>query len=154
MTSVLRGDLTVVFQQPGEEEEHTLEATMIASNPARDIALLRIDPGTLRIHPLRLDGARTPKTGERVVAIGNPGMGTELLTRTITEGIISNLRRRVGGHEYIQTSAAVNPGNSGGPLLDRFGNVIGMITLKAQLENVGFAIPAKALLEFIDKQLE
>jgi CheY-like chemotaxis protein len=89
----------------------------------------------------------------RVVVIGNPGMGAEILTKSITEGIVSKTSRTIGGQTYIQTSAAVNPGNSGGPMFNLRGEVVGMVTLKAVLDNVGFAIPTNVLLEFTTDNL-
>ena len=68
---------------------------------------------------------------------------------TATEGIISGKNRILGSRVFFQISAAVNPGNSGGPLLNRYGEVIGMVTLKSPLENVGFAVPSNELLAFI-----
>ena len=69
---------------------------------------------------------------------------------TATEGIVSGLHRVFGDRAFIQISAAINPGNSGGPVLDKRGRVIGMVTIKASLENVGFAVPAGALVSFIE----
>ncbi len=65
-----------------------------------------------------------------------------VLDQTITEGIVSAAEREISGHAYIQHTAAVNPGNSGGPLLDNSGHLAGLVTLKADLEGVSFAIPA------------
>jgi V8-like Glu-specific endopeptidase len=61
--------------------------------------------------------------------------------------------RTIGGQTYLQTSAAVNPGNSGGPMFNLRGEVVGMVTLKAVLDNVGFAIPTNVLLEFTTDNL-
>ena len=71
---------------------------------------------------------------------------------TATEGIISASGRTFGQRKYLQISAAVNPGNSGGPLIDQNGRVVGIVTLKAQLENVGFSVPSSELLAFIEAQ--
>lgn len=72
--------------------------------------------------------------------IGNPGLGQTVLNHTMTEGIVSNPRRTIRGGTYIQTSAAVNPGSSGGPMFDSHGNVIGLVVLKADIEGTGFAV--------------
>jgi len=66
---------------------------------------------------------------------------------TITNGIVSSADRRVGDAKYIQHTAAVSPGNSGGPLLNRKGEVLGVNTLGSNLPGVGFAIPAQAIRE-------
>ncbi len=144
-----REEVEVVYSDSEGGDQHTVKARVVGSDPQRDMALLRLDPGDRKIQPLIVGGGPDPSTGDRVIAIGNPGMGTQVLTQTLTEGIISNLHRDIGGQRYLQTSAAVNPGNSGGPLLAQDGTVIGMITLKAQLDNVGFAIPTSVLLEFV-----
>lgn len=72
----------------------------------------------------------------------------------MTVGIISNPERKLDGRRFIQTNASVNPGNSGGPLLDKKGNLIGIITLKANIEGVGFAVPHDVLRDFLKKCLK
>jgi serine protease Do len=86
-----------------------------------------------------------------VTVIGNPGLGSEILTHTMTTGIVSSPGREIDGLNYIQTSAAVNPGNSGGPLFDSLGRVIGLVVLKAKIEGTAFAVPSKDLREFLEK---
>jgi len=88
---------------------------------------------------------RPAAAGEKVFAIGSPGLGQQVLEQSISEGIVSSPSRQIEGAEYVQHTAAVNPGNSGGALLDEKGHLIGMVTLKARLENVSFAIPAKSI---------
>ncbi len=132
--------------------EHSFDAVVLASDAVRDVALLSIEPGDLKLKPLVLGDSDAVKTGDRIVAIGNPAFGSEVLTQTATDGIISGKNRMIGGCEFLQVSAAVNPGNSGGPLLNERGEVVGMVTLRAQLENVGFAAPSRDLLAFINKQ--
>ena len=145
--------LRVSLLGPDGHAGGTLTAQVVAADPQLDIAILSVDAGELKIVPLVLATGADVKTGMKVIAIGNPGMGTQVLTRTVTEGIVSNVTQKVAGQEYIQTSAAVNPGNSGGPLLSARGEVLGMVTLKAQLDNVGFAIPAARLLKFLEDHL-
>ena len=96
------------------------------------------------IEPLPVVG-ETPAVGSKVFAIGNPGMGDKILEQTMSEGIVSATNRKLGDQTYIQHTAAVNPGNSGGPLFNEKGQVVGMVTLKARLENVSFAIPVEVL---------
>ena len=146
-------DLTATFADAATGKTVTLPAAILMEDAVGDMALVQVDLGDARVEPLTV-GTPTPlRTGDRVVAIGNPGMGTQVLTMTLTEGIVSNLKRKVGPMTYIQTSSAVNPGNSGGPLFDNHGRVIGMVTLKAALDNVGFAIPADTLKEFVARYL-
>jgi S1-C subfamily serine protease len=106
------------------------------SDPDSDIALLRAremapPPLILQLHQ--------PQVGETVIALGNPfGLGI-----TATRGIVSALPRSIGQRELLQTDAAVNAGNSGGPLLDRHGRVVGIVTSRGAVgSGIGFAVPA------------
>jgi len=124
------GQLTVFFDSGAR-----LTPQVIASDPARDIALLKVESGrTLRALPLAIEA----REGEEVLAIGYPldldgGM-------SVTQGIVSAFRS-YGGVDYVQTDAATNKGSSGGPLLNRRGEVVGMSS-RALLdaEGIGFAI--------------
>jgi serine protease Do len=84
---------------------------------------------------------RNPAVGERIYAIGNPGLGIVTLEQTLTEGIISAADRVIDGANYLQHTAAIHPGNSGGPLIDEWGCLVGIVTLKTDLPGVGFAVP-------------
>ena len=89
--------------------------------------------------------------GDPVYAIGNPGMGREILDHTISEGIASSLTRNFDDILYIQTTAAVNPGNSGGPLLNNYGEVVGLVSLKAYFqEGIAFALPVEYIRFFLN----
>jgi len=113
----------------------------ILLDPTRDIALLKVDARSHPLRPLRLGTARNVQPAEDVVVIGNPGMMGRILDYTITRGIVSNRDRLINGMHYIQTDAAVNPGNSGGPMFNMRGEVIGMVTLKViAMERAGFAL--------------
>ena len=124
------------------------EATLLGTHKQSDLALLKIDATHLSAAPLRSD-VRVHQ-GELVVAVGTP----EGLRNTVTMGIVSSLARQLEADSpmiYIQTDAALNPGNSGGPLVDIDGNVIGINTLMLSegggSEGLGFAIPA-AIVNF------
>ncbi len=135
-------------------DKHNYKATVIGVDHQHDLALLKIDAPNLV--PATLSDSAGLMVGQRVYAIGNP-FG---LSGTMTRGIISAIRS-IGGSggepiaDAIQTDAAVNPGNSGGPLLNSRGEVIGITTLIAsngsdQSAGIGFAIPintAKAVLD-------
>jgi len=124
------------------------DATVVGADPSTDIAVLKIQGSWARsLTPLSLGDSRNVKVGDAVVAIGNP-FGLE---RTVTAGIVSALQRQITApnnfqiDEVIQTDAAINHGNSGGPLLNADGDVIGV---NAQIESesggnvgIGFAIP-------------
>lgn len=124
------------------------EATLLGSHKQSDLALLKIDAAHLPAAPVRSD-VRVHQ-GELVFAVGTP----EGLRNTVTMGIVSSLARQLDADSpmiYIQTDAALNPGNSGGPLVDIDGNVIGINTLMLSegggSEGLGFAIPA-AIVNF------
>jgi S1-C subfamily serine protease len=76
-------------------------------------------------------------------------LGNEVLDNTVTTGIISNVDRTIAGNHYIQSSAGVNPGSSGGPMFDHNGEVIGVVVLKAGIEGVGFAVPSLPIAKFL-----
>ena len=125
----------------------TFEAGLMGADPVYDIAVLRIGAPSTDLYPVQFGNSSTLKVGQKVFAIGNP-FGLE---RTMTVGIISSLNRSLPARNarmmksIIQIDAALNQGNSGGPLLDSHGRLIGMNTAIASRtgENtgVGFAIP-------------
>ena len=126
--------------------------TIVASDSAQDIALLIVETGrTLPALPL----GRSVRQGEEVLALGFP-MGLEG-DMTATKGIISALRTSRGA-SYVQTDAALNPGNSGGPLVNTRGEVVGMNTSVFRgpegipaAEGIGFAIGAETLSNYLRK---
>ncbi len=122
-----------------------VKANIIGTDPSSDIAIIHINPKGRKIVPVVLGNSDNLKVGERVMAIGNPYN----LYQTVTTGIISGLKRslifptaRFYGN-IIQTDAAINFGNSGGPLVNYRGHVIGINTAKlaGEAQNIGFAIP-------------
>lgn len=120
-----------------------------------DIALVQLDMDKVRdqkleLYPLEIDEPNTLSSGDVVYAVGNPGMGRMVLEHTISEGIVSSLQRNFNDVIYLQTSAAVNPGNSGGPLINQRGEVVGLVTLKATFqEGVAFALPVEYVHQFL-----
>jgi serine protease Do len=129
-------------------------ARVVATNESPDLALLKIDvPGKLK--PLAWGDSSRLVVGDRVIAIGNP-LGLE---STVTHGIVSALNRNVDVSrfdEYIQTDAAINHGNSGGPLLDMQGQVVGVNwalidpTSKGSI-GLGLSIPSSAVRWVIEQ---
>jgi 2-alkenal reductase len=126
----------------------TAPAEIVGSDSDSDLAVLKVDPAEVRLRPTALGDSETLFVGQRAIAIGNP-FGQEW---TLTTGVVSALGRTLpsGTSQFsipkmIQTDAAINPGDSGGPLLDREGRVIGvntMILSRWQSSvGVGFAIP-------------
>ncbi len=132
----------------------SFQATIRGSDPTTDLAVLRVKAPARALTPLTLGDSDRVQVGDDVVAIGNP-FG---LSRTVTAGIVSALQRQITSpNQYtidhvIQTDAAINHGNSGGPLLDMEGRVIGV---NAQIDTgstgeqgnvgIGFAIPSNTV---------
>jgi putative serine protease PepD len=140
-----------------------LKAKVVGTDPSTDLAVLQVDAHSRALVPLRLGDSDTVQVGDPVVAIGNP-LGED---RSITSGIVSALQRRIfapNGYpidKVIQTDAALNHGNSGGPLIDSRGRVIGV---NSQIQTtgssdgnigIGFAIPINTVkqvaAELIDR---
>ena len=133
----------------------TREAQVVGSDPANDIALLKIDAPQSMLTPVEFSDSSTLKVGQKIFAIGNP-FGLE---QTMTVGIISSLDRTMRSNSgrlmksIIQVDAALNHGNSGGPLLDSSGHLVGMNTAIAsrvgENSGVGFAIPANTIARVV-----
>ena len=138
----------------------TQPATIIGADPVNDLAVLRIEAPDDVLYPVRFGDSSRLQVGLTVFAIGNP-FGLE---RTMTTGIISSLNRslKIRGNrtvrQIIQIDAAVNPGNSGGPLLDSHGRLIGVNTAIAsrtgQSSGVGFAIPVNLVARVVPQLIE
>ena len=136
------------------------EGTVIGQDPSTDVALLKVNVSAAALHPMTLGSSANIQVGDEVVAIGNP-FG---LDRTVTSGIISALNRQITSpsdtaiNGAIQTDAAINHGNSGGPLLNMQGQVIGINSQIADSGvnanvGVGFAIPID-LVKSVAEQLK
>ena len=132
-------------------------ARIIGTDPNADVALLKVEPNGLSLTPLELGELEDLRVGDPVAAIGSP-FGEE---QSLSVGVISALDRNIasltdfGIGDAIQTDAAINRGNSGGPLLDEHGRVIG---INAQIKTetgegagVGFAVPVDAVERSLDQ---
>lgn len=129
-------------------EQTVLPATVVGADPRNDIAVLRVEAPAELLMPVTLGNSSSLQVGQRAIAIGNPFGQFGL---TLTEGVISAVNRTLEGAEgramtgIIQTDAAINRGNSGGPLLDSSGRVIGVNTAifspTGTNAGVGFAVP-------------
>lgn len=125
----------------GEE----IPAVVEAYDEQLDLAVLSIERGTLL--PLPFASLEEVQAGDDVYAVGAP----KSMAYTLTKGIISSKSRMIQGQEYIQVDAAVNEGNSGGPLLDAEGHVLGVITLKMlDAEGIGMAIPITVVSRWLE----
>jgi S1-C subfamily serine protease len=139
------------------------KATIVGADPTTDLAVLRVNANARALTPLQLGDSDRVQVGDEVVAIGNP-FG---LSRTVTAGIVSALQRQIlSPNQYtidhvIQTDAAINHGNSGGPLLNADGQVIGV---NAQIDTgnsgqsgnvgIGFAIPSNTVQTVVGQILK
>ena len=141
-------------------DERELRATLVGEDPVSDLAVLRVDAEDLT--PAQFGDSDGVRVGDSVVAIGDP-LGVEL-RGTMTDGIVSAISRdvQVDGRvmNLIQTNAALNSGNSGGPLINQFGQVIGINTMKignfadsSGVEGLGFAIPSATVKEIVNQLL-
>ena len=140
------------------KDDQKYEVRRIYRDPLLDLAIIQIDGSNLK--PLDLGDSSKLKVGQTVIAIGN-ALGR--FTNTVTTGVVSGLGRRVvagdpfiGSFEsldnLIQTDAAVNPGNSGGPLLSSSGQVIGVnVATTEGAQNIGFAIPINSVKAIVDE---
>jgi S1-C subfamily serine protease len=137
--------VTVTFQDGA-----TRSAKVLGADPASDIAVLQVDPSGLALHPLRLGSVKQVRVGDPVAVIGDPFD----VQRSLSTGVVSGLDRTIqapNGYSIphaLQTDAAMNPGNSGGPVLDAGGRVIGIADQIAtgnsgadSSTGVGFALP-------------
>jgi S1-C subfamily serine protease len=155
---VIEGAQEVEVNFSGDDR---VPARVVGSDPSTDLAVLEIDAQARALTPLPLGNSDAVRVGDSVVAIGNP-FGLE---RTVTAGIVSALQREIlspNGYtidKVIQTDAPINDGNSGGPLLNAEGEVIGV---NSQIESsggggnvgIGFAVPISTVREVVSQILE
>jgi S1-C subfamily serine protease len=140
----------------------TVKAEVVGTDPSTDLAVLRVDVSATALTPLPLGNSDKVEVGDPVVAIGNP-FG---LDRTVTSGIVSAVQRLITApnrftiDHVIQTDAAINHGNSGGPLLSSRGQVIGV---NSQIETgdtasgnvgIGFSVPSNTVKDVVAQILE
>jgi serine protease Do len=149
---VIQDSEDIVVRVGGDKE---YKATIIGSDPLSDIAVLQIDSKE-KFTPVKFGDSDKARIGDWVIAIGNPfGLGG-----TVTSGIISARNRSIGlsrYEDYIQTDASINSGNSGGPLFDMNGNVIGINTAilgKGGSIGIGFSIPSNSAKKVINQLIE
>ena len=141
---VIEGATRIYFKLVGKETTYWVE-DIVATDPTHDLALLRVS--SVNIPVLSLANSDSVQIGENVYVVGNP-RGWE---GTISDGIVSSIRGE-GNNKWIQTTAPVSPGNSGGAVLNSRGEVIGVATLSYKADyaqNLNFAVPSnylKALL--------
>ncbi|MDC3071835.1 trypsin-like peptidase domain-containing protein, partial [Candidatus Pelagibacter sp.] len=142
----------IIIRVNGDKE---FKANVIGADPLSDIAVLQLDTDEKFI-PVKFGDSDKARIGDWVIAIGNPfGLGG-----TVTSGIISARNRSIGlsrYEDYIQTDASINSGNSGGPLFDMNGDVIGINTAilgRNGSIGIGFSIPSNSAKIVIDQLIE
>jgi putative serine protease PepD len=155
-------EASTIVVSPGKSTSQTTSATLVGADPNSDLALIKVNPAGLGLKPLKLADSSIVQVGDPVYAIGNP-YG---LDETLTRGIVSALGREIAAPDgakitgAIQTDAALNPGNSGGPLIDAAGEVIGVNSQIASTQaetagsqpgstGVGFAISSDTAAQVI-----
>ena len=139
----------VKSERGGTTERKSVPGRAHFSLPRLDFGLIRLvddDPEVRRLLPriraLPLGDSQKTRVGESVFLIGSPAAGSLVLGNSVSDGIISGKNRHIKGIPYLQTTAAVDFGNSGGPLLNMRGEVIGIVTSKSvRTERIGFALP-------------
>ena len=152
---VIRGAKSIWVRFSDRRE---LAATVVGRDPASDLAVIFVQAYALK--PAVFGDSSAVRVGDTVVAIGDP-LGAQL-SGTMTDGIISAINRDIvtGGRKMtlLQTNAALNAGNSGGPLINCYGQVIGINTMKisadvnaSSVEGLGFAIPSLTVKEVVDQ---
>ena len=134
-------------------DDKSFEAKVIGKDPKTDVALLKINPKNTNLKAVKFGNSNDLRVGDWVMAIGNPfGFGG-----TVTAGIVSARGRNIGGSydDYIQTDASINRGNSGGPLFDMKGNVVGINTAifsqSGGSVGIGFAVSSNLAKQVSDQ---
>ncbi len=149
---VIQGAEDVYVRVNGEKN---IKAKVIGADPGMDLAVLQIESDQ-KFTPVKFGDSDTARIGDWVIAIGNPfGLGG-----TVTAGIISARNRSIGlsrYEDYIQTDASINQGNSGGPLFNMDGDVVGINTAilgQSGSIGIGFAIPSNSAQKVINQLIE
>src|SRR5690606_6559316 len=139
-------------------------AKLVGADPSTDIAVVKIDPKAKelggKLHIAQFGDSGSVQVGDPVLAIGNPFS----LDRTLTTGVVSALQREIPSlndfqiSDVIQTDAAVNPGNSGGPLLNMRGQVIGVNSQiqsrSGGFDGIAFAVPSDTVERVVEELIE
>ena len=150
---VIRGQRHIAvtrFEKSGPELKRIIykDVRIVALDSAHDLAVLQVSVRSQdQLPTVNLSPVEAPVLGDKVFVIGNP-LGLE---RTVTEGVLSHTGRLFGGNLYLQIDASVNPGNSGGPLFNAEGEVIGVVNMSvATMQGLNFAIPVRHVKFLLD----
>lgn len=145
---VVRGRSSVTIEM---SDGRQIVSSSIYVDQDRDLALVKLPDGH---YPFLRVSDTLPSVGADVLAIGSPGLGATRLTDTVTKGIVSGVRDSDSG-TWIQTDAAINHGNSGGPLIDKEGDVVGVNTLRAspaEFSGMGFSLASTEIDKLVQSK--
>jgi S1-C subfamily serine protease len=155
---VVQGGSTFVITFHNDPKQY--KAKIVGVAPEKDIAVLKLENGPSKLSPIVFGSSKDLVVGQYSFAIGSP-FG---LDYTLTTGVISALGRKIDGiggvkiNDMIQTDAAINMGNSGGPLLDSHGRLIGMNTIifstSGSSAGLGFAVPADTIKVIVQQLIQ
>ena len=160
-------DKITVFFPDGTETS----ATVVGTDPSSDVAVIKVDPSVVELHPVALGDSDTLKVGQLVAAIGNPygldgSMSTGIISglgRLLPSGAAAPNGQRFNIPNIIQTDTAINPGNSGGPLLNIDGEVIGINTAiestnpfntTPSFGGIGYVVPSNIVKQVVPQLIE
>jgi serine protease Do len=142
--------VTLYFKsQKGFAPKVFKDVKIIALHPVRDLAIIKINDEDLKettLKPVTFAGGGEPRQGDSVFIIGSP-LGLE---RTVTQGVVSSMTRNMGNLRFIQTDAAINGGNSGGPIFNSRAEVVGVVSAGINADGLGFGIPLDDALHFLN----
>jgi S1-C subfamily serine protease len=141
---------TVYFPSAEKESRKKFLPKLLYKDPDLDLAFLQVET---QLPALSIAEKHQFKRGEEVVAIGNPGVGNEVMEIAVNKGIMSS-ETSIDNHTFYQLGISINAGNSGGPAINQAGEVIGIVTLKARtekgIEGIAFCIPSHDILKSLE----
>jgi S1-C subfamily serine protease len=149
--SVLINKVKIYYPSSPNLGKTPFSARVLHFDPKRDLAFLAVEP---KVPPLKLAREFEFKSGQAITVIGCPGIGEKQLENAVNTGVMST-KTDLSKQNYYQMGISVNPGNSGGPVFDSRGQVVGVVTLKADREGIAFCIPwhdLKSGIETLEKK--
>jgi S1-C subfamily serine protease len=143
--------ITIHFPSAQSDLRGPLSAELVYVDPEKDLAFLNVETA---LTALPIPAEHSFRRGQEVIVIGNPGLADIVLQNAVSRGVLST-EAIIEGQRYYQLGISINPGNSGGPVLDASGKIIGILTLKATLqEGIAFCLPLNDINEGLAKVRE
>ncbi len=131
-------NVKVHFPSATANDKGPLKAPLVDEDSQRDLAVLSIDT---KATPLKIAEAFAFRPGQDITVIGSPGIGGHVFKNAVSRGVMST-ETEINSQRFYQLGVAVNPGNSGGPVFDSYGDVVGVVTARAtELEGLAFSVP-------------